>query len=386
VAACFGLFCATSVTAGCQRFGYESMSRASDAGGPPAATRQDGGTGKGGGASQPGAGAGAGGANGSIADGGRCDANTGDASRCDDGLACTRDEVLFEAGSCETVCAHAGIEALIAGDACCPAGADAATDSDCSSSSCGNGLIEPGEACDDDVRCFKTCLDALPASLVRRYSFEGTGDFAPDSLGGPDASIIGGILNGAGAVDLEGEFVGEHVALAADVLNGLSDATFEAWVIWRGSTITTQDPGESIEWERVFDFGQSVAGAGQSYLFFTPFSEEDLPGVGFKAKQAGSTEVFAVGVSPFPRDELAHLAVVFQDSGDLLSIYINGEHVASAATAGHLADIEAVNNWLGRSQFDDDRYFDGAIEEFRIYDAALSAQQLQSNYVHGPAP
>jgi hypothetical protein len=58
---------------------------------------------------------------------------------------------------------HAPITATTAGDGCCPAGANATTDSDCAAS-CGNGVLEAGETCDTAIAtgagaCPMTCDD-----------------------------------------------------------------------------------------------------------------------------------------------------------------------------------------------------------------------------------
>lgn len=68
-------------------------------------------------------------------------------TQCDDGNACTT-QVLNGTGchaTCETT---ATITQVVAGDGCCPAGANANTDTDCEPD-CGNGIIENGEDCDD---------------------------------------------------------------------------------------------------------------------------------------------------------------------------------------------------------------------------------------------
>ncbi|HWO26813.1 MAG TPA: DUF4215 domain-containing protein [Kofleriaceae bacterium] len=67
---------------------------------------------------------------------------------CDDGVACT-DDVLSGSG-CITECLHSTITARVDGDGCCPTGADATTDNDCTSM-CGNGVLEPGELCDTAI-------------------------------------------------------------------------------------------------------------------------------------------------------------------------------------------------------------------------------------------
>ncbi len=66
---------------------------------------------------------------------------------CDDGDTCTTD-TLVGGGSCDAHCTHAPITAAHDGDGCCPRGANANTDDDCTAE-CGNGVVEPGEECDD---------------------------------------------------------------------------------------------------------------------------------------------------------------------------------------------------------------------------------------------
>ncbi len=67
---------------------------------------------------------------------------------CDDGVACTRD--IRSGADCTATCTHEEITTIIPNDGCCPAGATAATDSDCSPT-CGNGVVDPGETCDTAI-------------------------------------------------------------------------------------------------------------------------------------------------------------------------------------------------------------------------------------------
>ena len=48
---------------------------------------------------------------------------------------------------------------------------------------------------------------------------------------------------------------------------------------------------------------------------------------------------------------------------------------------GNLVDSQ---NWLGRSQFGADAFFAGNFEEFRIFDAALTDEQVLGNFLAGP--
>jgi cysteine-rich repeat protein len=86
---------------------------------------------------------------------------------CDDGQACTTDVLLGSA--CTAACDHAAITAPADGDGCCPAGANANTDSDCAPV-CGNGVLETGEGCDPGITsgggaCPTACSDGNACTL-----------------------------------------------------------------------------------------------------------------------------------------------------------------------------------------------------------------------------
>jgi len=59
-------------------------------------------------------------------------------------------------------------------------------------------------------------------------------------------------------------------------------------------------------------------------------------------------------------------------------LYLNGAAIGSN-TAMSFAPfrLESTSqNWIGRSQFAADPYFNGSIDEFRIYRNALGAEQI----------
>ena len=70
---------------------------------------------------------------------------------CDDGVGCTAD-VHSSATDCNATCTHTVLTSasVSKSDGCCPAGATAATDLDCPTT-CGNGIVDPGETCDTAI-------------------------------------------------------------------------------------------------------------------------------------------------------------------------------------------------------------------------------------------
>ena len=92
---------------------------------------------------------------------GNCPNQNGCPPGCDDGDPCTTD---FIAGTgCQAACVNLLISAQLSGDGCCPPGASHASDSDCPPR-CGNGVLEPGEACDKTATGATACPTACPAS------------------------------------------------------------------------------------------------------------------------------------------------------------------------------------------------------------------------------
>jgi cysteine-rich repeat protein len=85
------------------------------------------------------------------------------ATSCDDGQACTTD--VISGSECTTTCVHAAITGPADGDGCCPSGANANNDDDCTAM-CGNGILEPGELCDTGITagagaCPASCDDGV---------------------------------------------------------------------------------------------------------------------------------------------------------------------------------------------------------------------------------
>jgi hypothetical protein len=91
---------------------------------------------------------------------------------CVDSDPCTRDLLTGSADNCNAACTHTKISALQGGDACCPAGANANTDSDCKAS-CGNGVREGSEECDGTAGCNDSCkltVTSMQADCLARLA------------------------------------------------------------------------------------------------------------------------------------------------------------------------------------------------------------------------
>ncbi|TKC85986.1 hypothetical protein FAZ69_21990 [Trinickia terrae] len=195
---------------------------------------------------------------------------------------------------------------------------------------------------------------------------EASSTTAADATGnGHTGTLNGGASRTAGkagnAVLLDGS--SGYVSLPNDIVEDVSDFTIAAWV-FRNSASTKQ-------WERVFDFG---SGTGR-YMMLTPDSNGGA--VRFSITLNGSHNERQVnGTAPLPSGQWTHVAVTL--SGTTLTLYVNGSQVGqttgAAFTPWRLGPT--AQNWIGRSQFSGDPYFNGAIDEFRIYRGALPAAQV----------
>lgn len=93
---------------------------------------------------------------------------------------------------------------------------------------------------------------------------------------------------------------------------------------------------------------------------------------------------FVDAPSSLPTGTMKHIVAVFDGQRHIISLYLNGVLQGQTTGLAALSLINDNNNWLGRSQYADDPGFSGTYDEFRIYAAPLSADQVQASYAEGP--
>jgi Concanavalin A-like lectin/glucanases superfamily len=217
-------------------------------------------------------------------------------------------------------------------------------------------------------------------SLLHRYSFDGMGDVARDERGAAHGAVIGTMLSGAGSLALARLANEQYVDLPNGIVSGLSSATIEVWVVW--------DDAAGPFWQRVFDFGntdlgENVRGGGTRYMFLTAKADSGALRLVYSLN-GFAFETDIEGDGPLPGMASTHLAVVV-DERPTMALYLNGIQVGDTTPIpGGLSDIDDVNNWLGRSNFANDSGFVGTFYEFRIYDSAMSADEVLESYAAGP--
>jgi hypothetical protein len=94
---------------------------------------------------------------------------------------CKQATLLGDATLCTATCQMRQITAAVSGDGCCPDGATNVNDSDCGPPpTCGNGVLDSGEKCDDSSRSPCSADDQACNNSPRRnacwtYKLTGTG-------------------------------------------------------------------------------------------------------------------------------------------------------------------------------------------------------------------
>jgi hypothetical protein len=150
------------------------------------------------------------------------------------------------------------------------------------------------------------------------------------------------------------------LALPDGIVSDLSDFTVSLWVNWAGGSSGIQ---------RLFDFGSS------DIAYASLFLESNRT----RFTTTGTTyygERSIYYYSAIPTNSWVHVAVTL--SGAYGVLYINGVQVATDDRI-EFAPFQmgkTRQNWLGRSQYSADPYFNGRLQDFRLYNGALTAQQI----------
>ncbi len=194
--------------------------------------------------------------------------------------------------------------------------------------------------------------------LVAAYAFdEGTGGLANDASGNSRTGIVAGgsWVSGryGGAISFDGD--NDYVGLPA--LGTFYNAAFtlEAWV---QKSTPKNDVGIVGSW----------AGSGPMLWIDHLATRHHLTLGG------GLSSYLDSGVNP-SQGQWQHLAATFD--GTTARYYLDGAEVASRAVAG---SVGSSNAWrIGAYGSTPGGFFDGLIDEIRIYDRALSATEVQAD-------
>jgi hypothetical protein len=191
--------------------------------------------------------------------------------------------------------------------------------------------------------------------LVTRYDFEGN---VNDDVGQKHAvahgnvTFPGGIGNGK-AIALDG--AKDYLTLPTGVAN-FQDITIATWVFWEGGA----------DFQRVFDFGGDVT---KSMFLSSKAGEVMRFEISTSLGTYGTGRLESPALKPH---RWTHVAVTL--SGRTGTLYVDGVAVDHASMA--VAPLFTQNHcYIGKSPWPDP-LFKGKIDDFRIYNHALSAEAV----------
>ncbi len=203
----------------------------------------------------------------------------------------------------------------------------------------------------------------LPPGLIAAYGFsEGTGVSTADASGrGHTGSLSGAAWTSqgqfGGALSFNGTNARVSVADAPD-LDFTTGMTIEAWV-----------HPTALSGYRTVVLKERPKG-----LAYALYAHDEAPRpAGYL--NTGSADLSAIGSSALPLNAWSHLAMTYD--GAALRLYVNGVQVGTRAVSGSILSTTGLLQIGGNSVWGE--YFQGRIDEVRIYNRALAVGKIQSH-------
>lgn len=137
------------------------------------------------------------------------------------------------------------------------------------------------------------------------------------------------------------------------------EMTVALWVRWKGAG----------NWQRIFDFGNGE----DQYMFLTANAASSK--MRFAIKNGGDEQY--MDISKLGTYSWKHVTLTI--SNDSIAAFVDGELKASTTDITlRPSDFKPIFNYIGRSQFKGDAMFKGDVDDLRIYNYALSADEVNA--------
>ncbi|GEM_PF-2509188 len=210
-------------------------------------------------------------------------------------------------------------------------------------------------------------VTASPFAVFAHWKFDEVGGVtALDSAGSRHGTLMAGASRGPGrwnnALLLNGTST-SYATLPSGVVNSLSgNFTIATWVYVNAHST----------WARLFDFGTGTT----AYMFLSPVSGGNTLRYAITTS-GGSGEQQINAPMLLSPGTWQHVAVVL--SGTTGTLYLNGVPIGTNSSMTLRPSNLGVTtlNYIGRSQYSDP-YFNGRVDDFRIYNRALTGAELSA--------
>ncbi|MFG2935875.1 family 43 glycosylhydrolase [Streptomyces sp. NPDC048282] len=212
----------------------------------------------------------------------------------------------------------------------------------------------------------------VPADLLLHYDFdESGGNIAVDSSGhGYHGTYVRTPAFGTGVEGGSFRMSGDatsspYVRIPNGVLKNADSVTVSTYAKWRG--------GDSFQW--LFGLGPD----SDTYLFATP-SNGGSSLYSAITKASWSAESKLTAGSQLTPGQWKHVTVTLDGTTGTMVLYVDGIEAARTTTTIKPSELydasKDYTGYIGRSLYSADPYFGGEVDDFRIYDRALSAAEV----------
>lgn len=248
--------------------------------------------------------------------------------------------------------------------------------------------------------CFTNAPGAAPAGTTNYDLVSG----APAVVRGNGATYTGSALRIPGGTtgNVAMSSMSAYIDLPNGIISSQTNITIEIWAT----------PLSAPNWARILDFGRTTEagdglGAPGEYtgapsdpapgttsqsdgIMLTADIGTDITQQRFEARHNGAIVTFnstlatTAGVQHCYAITFTDGAGAYSTNGGRWQWYRDGVVAGLLDVSNHLASIQDVNDWLGRSEWSADSLANSDYAEVRISNVALSPGQLAANYALGP--
>jgi hypothetical protein len=141
----------------------------------------------------------------------------------------------------------------------------------------------------------------------------------------------------------------------------------------------TPQAGANTGYHMLCYFGDSLNGFGSNGFFFTPARGNDVSRAGISCGDTAAPWAAETGVDgPETDDGQPHFVVATIDA-TAVSLYMDGEFIGSAALseANKISALSTNFAYLAKGGYTGDPEWLGQIQEFRIYNKALTMSEVR---------
>ncbi|MDD5750130.1 MAG: LamG domain-containing protein [Candidatus Pacebacteria bacterium] len=230
----------------------------------------------------------------------------------------------------------------------------------------------------NDGRDTATTCDAVTSVVRDSMTNSSTGQTGnPGRLVNPDASPATSTMWSEGKYGCALSFDGtdDYVNLGdTGNLNGSPGITISAWVYPKSTANQT-----------ILQRGNSATGVTNAYSLFLYATDEIRFRVSTVSTGSGTSAVLETTNSPITNlNQWYHVIGIYSDSDDTMRIYVNGvQRSSSNVSASGLLVDGADDRKIGNVVASPNIFFNGLIDDVRIYNYALTAQQIKTLYNQG---